>query len=80
MIINISNYYEHNIVFENGLPVTSKSNYIYHGYGMKGIKYLTEKYGGTMSILADNGIFKLNIIIPINTFAENPEKTSVLVA
>jgi fluoride ion exporter CrcB/FEX len=80
VIINISNYYEHNIVFENGLPVTSKSNYIYHGYGMKGIKYLTEKYGGTMSILADNGIFKLNIIIPINTFAENPEKTSVLVA
>ncbi|MBW6471764.1 MAG: ATP-binding protein [Anaerolineaceae bacterium] len=65
VIINISNYFEHEIVFENGLPVTTKSDNLYHGYGIKSIKYLTEKYGGTMSIQSENDIFKLNIIIPI---------------
>ncbi len=67
-IINFSNYYEHELVFENGLPVTTKSKNGHHGYGMKSIKYLTEKYGGTMSIIAQselNDVFKLNIIIPI---------------
>jgi len=66
-IINVSNYFENKIVFEDGLPVTTKSNAIYHGYGMKSIKYLTEKYGGTMSIQTNEDIFKLNIIIPIET-------------
>ena len=65
VVITLSNYYENEIIIENGLPVTTKAVSMYHGYGMKSIKYLTEKYGGTMSIQTKNDIFKLNIIIPI---------------
>ena len=65
MVITVTNYFENEIIIENGLPVTTKAVSIYHGYGMKSIKYLTEKYGGTMSIQTKNGIFNLNIIIPI---------------
>jgi hypothetical protein len=65
LIINLSNYYEHDLIFEDGLPTTTKSNNGYHGFGVRSIKYLVEKYEGTMSIVTENDVFKLNIIIPI---------------
>ena len=35
--------------FKDGLPLsTKKRNRAYHGFGMKSMKHLTEKYGGTL--------------------------------
>ena len=37
-----------------------------HGLGLKSIRYIAEKYGGKMSVQAEEGIFNLNILFPIS--------------
>lgn len=64
VVVNISNYFENEIQLNQGLPITTKDNNDYHGFGIKSIRYIAEKYGGTISINTEKDIFKLNIIIP----------------
>ncbi len=62
------------IVFENycstppaildGLPKTSKDS-ASHGYGVRSIRYIVEKYGGSMQIGTDNSLFTLTILFPL---------------
>ncbi|MBQ4381879.1 MAG: GHKL domain-containing protein [Oscillospiraceae bacterium] len=49
-------------VFSEGVPVTSKADRDYHGFGMRSIRYVTEKYGGTMTANWEDGIFYLDIL------------------
>jgi len=65
LTINIHNYFDKEIVFENKLPVSTKGDNAYHGYGMKSVQMLCNKYGGEMSIKARNNVFNLNIVFPI---------------
>ncbi len=51
--------------FADGLPVTTKSNKAYHGFGMKSMVHIAEKYGGHLSATVNNHIFMLQIVIPI---------------
>ena len=64
--IHICNFYGEDIRFnqDTGLPETSKSNKDIHGYGMKSIRYIVDKYGGSLSVSASEGIFKLDILFP----------------
>lgn len=50
---------------KNGLPITTKANKANHGYGVKSIAYVTEKYGGDLILKAEEGIFSLSILIPL---------------
>ena len=64
--ISIDNYYEGNIVLlDNGLPKTTKEDKDYHGYGMKSIQLIVNKYDGDLNISLDNNVFSLFIIFPI---------------
>lgn len=63
--IHAENYCSKTIVFEDGLPATTKDDRRYHGFGVKSIQYLVEKYGGTLSFGQCNEIFHLNIIFPL---------------
>lgn len=60
--IHIENYFQGELVFEDGLPVTTNQDKEYHGFGMKSMKYLVEKYGGELSIKLDEDIFNLNMV------------------
>lgn len=65
LCIQTNNYYEGEIQFKDGLPISTKRrNRAYHGFGMKSIKHLSEKYGGTMVTSFKNGIFMLQIVLP----------------
>lgn len=64
-MIQIQNYFEQELYFENGIPVTTKKNKHDHGYGLKSIRYTAEKYNGTMTVQTENQIFTLHILIPI---------------
>jgi hypothetical protein len=66
LIIHMENYYEGELELEDGLPVTSKDDTEFHGFGMKSIKRIIEKYHGFMTVHAENGIFYLDIVIPIS--------------
>jgi len=65
LMVHMENYFEHPLVFEEGLPVTTKEDKDYHGYGMRSMRYITEKYKGTISILSENNIFSLNLLFPL---------------
>ena len=63
--ILVENRYEGNIQFQNGLPLTSKKDVRNHGFGVKSIKNIAEKYGGSVRISAENGWFQVGILIPV---------------
>lgn len=63
--ICIENYYKGKLSFEDGLPVTSKEDKDYHGFGLKSIRYLVRKYHGEMTVKADGGIFTMSILLPL---------------
>lgn len=63
--INIHNYFDKQIEFEDKLPRSTKGDGAYHGYGMKSVQMLCNKYGGEMSVTAQNNVFNINIVFPI---------------
>lgn len=64
--INVHNYFDKDLSFENGLPKTTKEDKSYHGFGMQSIKQICEKYNGDISINTSNHIFNLNILFPLD--------------
>lgn len=68
LIIQQDNYFDGNIKFDNdGLPITSKEDKNYHGFGIQSIKLLVEKYHGTMTAYNDEDVFHLNILFHVNS-------------
>ena len=65
LFINAENYYSGELCFERGLPQTTKADKQYHGFGMRSIQMLTEKYGGDLQVRAEDGIYTLSIMLPI---------------
>lgn len=65
MVIQVRNYYNAELDFEGGLPLTTQNESQGHGFGMKSIRYTAEKYNGTISVRAEDDIFTLQILIPI---------------
>lgn len=63
--IRVENCYEGELVFENGLPKTTKKEKNYHGYGIKSIQSTARKYNGSVTIDAKDGWFELRILIPV---------------
>ena len=64
-IIHVENNYTGELIMADGIPRTSKDDEFYHGYGVKSIRMVVEKYDGNMALLPQNGIFNLNIMIPV---------------
>ena len=67
--IQEDNYFDGELAFEDGLPITTKGDRNYHGFGMKSIRLIVDKYGGEMKIEARDGVFSLNILLPVQTEA-----------
>lgn len=65
LIIRFENYYEGNISFDSGLPVTTKTEKAIHGYGLKSLRYTVHKYKGEVQIDARDNWFSLRILIPL---------------
>ena len=56
---------EGTLKYRENLPVTSKTDAENHGYGLRSIRSIVEKYHGTMTVSSEDEIFTLNILIPI---------------
>jgi hypothetical protein len=63
--IHFDNYCGEQLKFKDGLPQTTKGDKLYHGYGIRSIKYVVGKYSGNMSVFVKNDMFNLNIIMPV---------------
>lgn len=65
VLIQVENYMEDTLEFKENLPVTRKKNKDYHGYGLKSMRYVAQKYNGTMTVGEDNHWFELKMLLPI---------------
>ncbi|MDD3660992.1 MAG: GHKL domain-containing protein [Lachnospiraceae bacterium] len=65
LIIRVENYYEGTLKYEHGLPVTTKKQAEFHGFGIKSIRYTVHKYEGEVDVSVKDNWFILNILIPI---------------
>ena len=64
--IEVQNYYAGELKLdENGIPITTKADKNYHGYGFKSVCMIIEKYGGDINVTVDNEIFALSILFPV---------------
>ena len=63
--LKIENYCETVPKIQNGLPVTTKSNPSEHGYGMRSIQSVVQRYDGELKISTVDHVFTLDVILPI---------------
>lgn len=66
ILIHMDNYCEVSPVFEDGLPITTKSDRRFHGYGTRSIRYLVKKYGGELQMSGTDHQFNLDILFPLH--------------
>lgn len=62
--IHMENYCPQEIQFEDGLPVTTKEDKNYHGFGVRSIKYIVDKYAGEMLMRCEDHKFQVDILFP----------------
>ena len=46
----------------DGLPQTTKADADYHGFGMKSMRYIVEKYSGGLRVDWEDGIFSVDML------------------
>ena len=63
--IHEENFFDGDLIYENNVLKTTKQNKLYHGFGVKSIKLIAEKYHGDVSISTKDGKFILDILLPI---------------
>lgn len=71
MFFCVENSYAEAPVMRGGLPLsTKKSEAGYHGYGVKSVKMIAEKYGGNFTLAAKDGIFRVSILFPLPDYEQ----------
>lgn len=60
--IHADNYCGESLVFENGLPLTTKQDKAFHGFGVKSIQFIVNKYQGNLLMQQNADRFQLDII------------------
>ncbi len=63
--IQVENYTPSEVRIVGGFPQTTKPDKSSHGYGVKSIAYIVEKYGGIMNFEAGEHTFILDIMLPL---------------
>ena len=61
--ISFTNYFEENLTFEEGLPVSKQGEN--HGFGTRSMRMIVEKYGGRLNVTAQDDLFMLDAFFPL---------------
>lgn len=65
LVIHIMNPLPQSLVYKEGLPVTTKADKSFHGFGLRSMKMIVKKYEGFLSVSEEDGCFSLKMLIPI---------------
>jgi len=65
LFIKIDNFYINELNIVNGVFITTKGDKQNHGYGIKSIKGIVDKYEGSITISTDNHWFSVMVLLPI---------------
>lgn len=50
----------------DGLPATTKGDRANHGFGTRSMRRIAESYGGALTVAAEDGVFKLDVMVPLS--------------
>ena len=64
LTVHIENPCREAPTFTEGIPVTIKEDRDYHGFGVRSMRHVAEKYGGVLSASWEDGFFCLDILFP----------------
>ena len=70
LVIHVMNPLPGDLIYEAGLPVTTKTDKDYHGFGMRSMDRIVKKYEGFLRVTEEDGCFSLKMLIPIPTTKE----------
>lgn len=65
VVIRVENYCDKQLLFEDGMPVTTNADKENHGWGTKSIVHIVEKYGGNTVFGQSDETFGVSIAIPV---------------
>ncbi len=64
-VVHVENYFAGHVAFgADGLPKTSKKDQVNHGFGMRSMQLVAERYAGTLHARTQGDVFHLNVILP----------------
>jgi sensor histidine kinase regulating citrate/malate metabolism len=61
LFIKISNSIDEMPVMKKGIPVSTKQNKKRHGYGLKSVERIVNKYNGVITFRIEQNIFEVDI-------------------
>ena len=64
ILIRVENFFKGDLQYEDGSLKTTKKHEQFHGYGVKSIMQIAEKYGGNATVSTEDDLFKLILLIP----------------
>lgn len=64
VLFHLENRCSRKVEFQEGLPVTHKEDKTQHGFGVRSIIYIAEKYDGQVFMKVENGKYFLDIMLP----------------
>lgn len=67
VMIKVKNFYQGMLEFVDGIPQTKKKEREYHGFGVRSMRRIVEKYDGNLKIKAEDGVFTVSIVLPCVT-------------
>lgn len=65
VVVEIKNFCTREVHFHNGRPLSNKADPQFHGYGIRSMEYIVEKYGGNMVIDYREKVFLVKILFKI---------------
>ena len=65
LVIRMENCAAEPLHFVDGLPQTTKGDARWHGFGVKSIRRTVQQHGGTLTMQAQDGMFRLVALLPL---------------
>ena len=70
LVLRVENYCPDPPAFRGGLPVSTKNDPVFHGFGIKSIQHTARKYGGTLTCGMEESWFVLKMLIPLRSMGK----------
>lgn len=64
-VLRVENHYRVPVQMVDGFPLTIKRDKRNHGYGLRNVREVVERYGGSVVVSAEDNWFTLKILIPM---------------
>ena len=62
VVLHVENFFDAALNMVDGMPVTTKKE-SGHGFGLRSIREIAEKYNGVATVQAESNIFKLTVVL-----------------